>query len=205
MQIENNKKAADEVLDTSTGSEMDMDTQIEEMNSRIQDMEAWGQSLGWKSPPSPTQLITKRTEYHVDDAVEADNGGKNKVHSPSTASSVDPNSPKCTDDNDSVHSQDDHGLPSQQSKIFETKQVPLRVTSGPGIERNDEDLIELLKVKPKRVPELRTHDGFQKFFSGMSEKRMRRLLERAFENLPKNVSRKKIKRRMALMEGFLRK
>ena len=40
------QKAADELLDTSTGSEMDMDTQIEEMNSRIQDMEAWGQSLG---------------------------------------------------------------------------------------------------------------------------------------------------------------
>ena len=85
----------------------------------------------------------------MDDAVEADNGGKNKVHSPSTASSVDPNSLKGTDDNDSVHSQDDHGLPTQQSKIFESKQGSLRLTSGPGIERNDEDLIELLKVKPK--------------------------------------------------------
>ena len=73
------KKAADAVLDTSTGSEMDMDTQIEEMNSRIQDMEDGVRSLGWKSPPSPTQLITKRTEYHVDDAVEADNGGKNST------------------------------------------------------------------------------------------------------------------------------
>ena len=205
MQIESNKKSADEVLDTSTGSEMDIDLQIEEMNSRIQDMEAWGHSLGWKSPPSPTQMITKHSEYHVDDAVDADNGGKNKVHSPSTGSTVDPNSPKCTDDNDSVHSQDEHGLPVKELENFESKQWASRMTIGPGIERNDDDLVELLKVKPKRVPELRTHDGFQKFFSGMSEKRMRRLLEMAFENLPKNVSRKKIKRRMALMKGFLRK
>ena len=72
------------------------------MNSRIKDMEAWGNSQGFKSPPSPTQLIAHtKINYNVDDAIEEageedeEEGGK--ISSPSTKS----NSPKDNGDNDS--------------------------------------------------------------------------------------------------------
>lgn len=197
-----------DVLDISTGSETDMDLQIEEMNSRIKDMEAWGNSQGFKSPPSPTQLIANtKINYNIDDAIEEEAGEEDeeeeggKISSPSTKS----NSPKDNGDNDSVHSQDNHGLPTNDNAGSKKSGKISSSSFGAAVERDDLDLIELLKVKPKRVPELRTHDGFQKFFQGIEEKRMKRLLERAFEDLPSKVSRKKIKRRMALMEGFLRK
>jgi len=61
----------------------------------------------------------------------------------------------------------------------------------------------MLKLKPKRVPELRTEEGFQTFFQGINEKRMRRLLETAYEHLKDREREKKVQRRLKLLNGHM--
>ena len=67
--------------------------------------------------------------------------------------------------------------------------------------RADRELITMLKIKPKRVPQLRTEEGFQMYFEGISEARMRSLLEQAYEHLKPKERAKKVRRRMALLAG----
>jgi hypothetical protein len=67
--------------------------------------------------------------------------------------------------------------------------------------RADSELITMLKIKPKRVPQLRTEEGFQLYFEGISEARMRSLLEQAYEHLKPKERAKKVRRRMALLAG----
>jgi hypothetical protein len=180
-------KSASDDNSSETNSEADIDAQIEEMNSRIQRCEAWGNSVGYKSPASPTTSPGVKAAFK-------------RTPSPKAVS------PAISD----------HGLPSStdeggrkpgtakaagQDGDAGRKKLEL----GNAVYREDEDLIELLRVKPKRVPELRTHDGFQQFFSGIQEKRMRRLLSKAFDGMESKDKRKKIKRRMALLDGFMRK
>ena len=67
--------------------------------------------------------------------------------------------------------------------------------------RADSELITMLKIKPKRVPQLRTEEGFQLYFKGISKTRMQSLLERAYEHLKPKERAKKVRRRMALLDG----
>ena len=67
--------------------------------------------------------------------------------------------------------------------------------------RDDSELISMLKIKPKRVPELRTEEGFQMYFHGISESRMKNLLEEAYQHLKPKERAKKVSRRMALLAG----
>ena len=174
------KSTLAESEETST-SETDMDAQIEEMNERIQQCEQWGNRVGLSSPASPRELTptTRSGEY------------SNSTPSPKLSPA------------DSDGKVDLPGLKVETDEIRAS--VVKKLVLGSAVTRKDEDLIELLRVKPKRVPELRTHDGFQQFFNGIEEKRMKRLLDRAFEGLEPKNKRKKIKRRMALLEGFMRK
>ena len=71
---------------------------------------------------------------------------------------------------------------------------------GAALLRTDQELIDMLKIKPKRVPQLRTEEGFQSFFNGIEQKRMRMLLERAYEHLKEREREKKVRRRLKLLE-----
>jgi hypothetical protein len=70
--------------------------------------------------------------------------------------------------------------------------------------QTDEELIELLRKKPKHVPEMKTKDSFRRFFSQMTKERLQRLLETAYDNLDPAEQSKKVKKRMALVEGWCR-
>jgi len=78
-----------------------------------------------------------------------------------------------------------------------------REEEGEALGRSDEELIVMLKLKPKRVPELRTEEGFQTFFQGINQKRMRRLLEMAYEHLKDREREKKVQRRLKLLSGHM--
>jgi hypothetical protein len=77
------------------------------------------------------------------------------------------------------------------------------IFEGEALGRSDEQLVTMLKLKPKRVPELRTEEGFQTFFQGINEKRMRRLLETAYEHLKDREREKKVQRRLKLLNGHM--
>jgi hypothetical protein len=68
---------------------------------------------------------------------------------------------------------------------------------GEGSELSDEDLIEMLKLPPKHVPQLRTRDAFRSFFKGFSCERMRRLLVAACPD------EKKVEKRFDLVKDLL--
>lgn len=76
--------------------------------------------------------------------------------------------------------------------------------SGKANFMDDNELISMLKKKPKRVKVLRTRESFQDFFSGMAAKRMHFLLTCAFEELPEDKRAEKISKRLSLVEAVLR-
>ena len=41
--------------------------------------------------------------------------------------------------------------------------------AGPAVGMSDDSLVELLKRPPKHVPELRTREGYRRYFAGMPE------------------------------------
>ena len=67
----------------------------------------------------------------------------------------------------------------------------------------DDYLVTMLREKPKHVKVLQTKDAFQRFFSGISRRRMELLLREAYaENYSSDVEAK-VAKRMALMEGWM--
>jgi hypothetical protein len=50
---------------------------------------------------------------------------------------------------------------------------------GPGVEKSDEALIDMLKKKPKSVPEIHNRESFRRFFSGFPRARFLMLLQKA--------------------------
>ena len=64
---------------------------------------------------------------------------------------------------------------------------------------SDEELVQLLRQKPKHVPNLRTRQGYCRFFSAVPKPRMRHLLSVAYGNLTHKERRKKVSKRMSLL------
>ena len=60
-------------------------------------------------------------------------------------------------------------------------------------------LVELLRLRPKDVPALRTRIGFQRFFRGMERAKLERLLHEAFSHLDKEARSAKIQKRLGLL------
>jgi len=50
---------------------------------------------------------------------------------------------------------------------------------GPGVEKSDEVLVDMLRKKPKLVPEIHNRESFRKFFSGFPKARFLMLLKKA--------------------------
>ena len=60
-------------------------------------------------------------------------------------------------------------------------------------------LVAMLRERPKNVPLLRTRADFQRFFRGMSRRRLRRLLQDAYADLPEQPRAAKVKKRLLLL------
>ncbi len=74
---------------------------------------------------------------------------------------------------------------------------------GEGCSLSDESLITMLKQPPKAVAMLRTKSGFQDFFRGISEHRMKSLLMQAYGNLNELDRDQKVKKRLELLAEVL--
>ena len=60
-------------------------------------------------------------------------------------------------------------------------------------------LVDMLKRPPKHVPELRTREGFRRYFSGMARARMEALLAQSYADLEPADALKKVKKRLGLV------
>ncbi|CAM9471048.1 unnamed protein product, partial [Choristocarpus tenellus] len=75
---------------------------------------------------------------------------------------------------------------------------------GPAVGMQDDELLHMLSMQPKSVPELRTRDSFRGFFRGMPADRMSRLLRGAFEGaLPPEEAERKVEKRINLVNDML--
>lgn len=75
---------------------------------------------------------------------------------------------------------------------------------GRAVSMGDAELIELLRMKPKSTAVLRTTANFQDFFSGLTNARMKDLLEQAYASVSDPVEHKeKVDKRLRLMSGYL--
>merc|ERR1711865_59275 len=69
--------------------------------------------------------------------------------------------------------------------------------------QTDEELVHLLRQKPKNVPELRTRESFRRFFAGMERSRLQNLLETSYDKLAPEDRTKKVLKRLKLVEDIL--
>eukprot|EP00953_Heterococcus_sp_UTEX-ZZ885_P034239 17749-Heterococcus_DN1.PRE.1 len=70
----------------------------------------------------------------------------------------------------------------------------------------DSELIVLLQQPPKSVPQLRSQEGFRRFFRGTTEHRMRRLLCEAYSSsglLSAADAQRKVAKRIELVSDVL--
>jgi hypothetical protein len=71
---------------------------------------------------------------------------------------------------------------------------------GEGVSKRDDELVELLRQRPKYVPMLRSRDSFRAFFRGVERARMEALLREAFVALEPADRDEKVLKRMQLLE-----
>jgi len=65
---------------------------------------------------------------------------------------------------------------------------------------SDSELVAMLRLKPKEVPQMRTRNSFKKFFNGMPRKKLEMLLRRAYSDLgDQELSDSKVQKRIAMM------
>lgn len=74
---------------------------------------------------------------------------------------------------------------------------------GAALSLDDDALLAMLRQPPKLVRHLRTREGFRRFFTGIPESRMRRLLTAAFENEPEDEARRRLEKRLALLSDVM--
>jgi hypothetical protein len=78
------------------------------------------------------------------------------------------------------------------------------VPVGRGVSKPDNDLVLLLREKPKNTADLRTPASFQQYFSGISRDRMLILLDHAYSNVLDEAEKKeKVEKRLRLLDGFM--
>lgn len=73
---------------------------------------------------------------------------------------------------------------------------PTQDERGPACHVSNDLIIEWMKTKHKRVAEIKTRDGFRRFFRGIEEDRLQCILKEVF------ADSEKIRRRMQLMQGY---
>jgi hypothetical protein len=79
-------------------------------------------------------------------------------------------------------------------------------STGPAVGMQDSELVALLQQPPKTVPQLRSQEGFRRFFRGITEHRMRRLLCEAYTSsglLSAADAQRKVAKRIELVSDVL--
>jgi len=74
---------------------------------------------------------------------------------------------------------------------------------GAALDLSDEQLVHMLSQPPKAVPTIKTKSGFQGFFRGMPQDRMRELLRAAYKDMTDLDRDNKVKKRMELLGDVL--
>jgi len=69
--------------------------------------------------------------------------------------------------------------------------------------QTDEELVDLLRQKPKNVPVMRTKESFRRFFAGMKKNRLKALLEESYDTLAGEERAKKVQKRLSLVADIL--
>jgi len=103
---------------------------------------------------------------------------------------------------DSNHLETKKSVTPPQQKNRTSSALPL----GAAVTIDDDTLIVMLRQPPKAVRHLRTRDGFRRFFSGISERRMRHLLTAAFfldAAEPDDDAKRRFDKRMALLSDVV--
>lgn len=95
----------------------------------------------------------------------------------------------------------DDPYPPRCDTLRHIEETGLRV--GAALSLDDDALLAMLRQPPKLVRHLRTRDGFRRFFTGISESRMRRLLTAAFKNEPEEEARRRLEKRLALLSDVM--
>eukprot|EP01006_Ploeotia_vitrea_P035503 TRINITY_DN65895_c10_g1_i3.p1 TRINITY_DN65895_c10_g1~~TRINITY_DN65895_c10_g1_i3.p1 ORF type:complete len:227 (-),score=9.86 TRINITY_DN65895_c10_g1_i3:49-636(-) len=91
----------------------------------------------------------------------------------------------------------------QSSKVIQTNTSK----AASALSYSDEELIILLRDKPKNREELRTERNYKNFFTGVQRKNMERLLNTAYSNpdlpITSEECEAKVRKRMKLLEDVL--
>ena len=74
---------------------------------------------------------------------------------------------------------------------------------GGALDKSDSELITMLQMPPKHVPQLRTREGFRRFFAGIETNRMQSLLTTAYSEKEPEEAAKKVAKRMQLIADVL--
>lgn len=93
-------------------------------------------------------------------------------------------------------------LPEAQHKPS-IRPPALRSATGPALDMSDQELVAMLRRPPKHVPQLRTRDGFRRFFAGMPQAHMRALLQHAYDDREAADAAKRVAKRMDLVADLL--
>jgi hypothetical protein len=75
---------------------------------------------------------------------------------------------------------------------------------GEALDMDDAELVGMLRLPPKSVPQLRTRESFRAFFRNMDPLRMERLLQTAYQDLGADERFDKMTRRMEVLRGALK-
>jgi len=89
------------------------------------------------------------------------------------------------------------GLHSKVSSITNTSSQ--KKVLGTAISMADKEIINLLKMKPKNVPEFKTRNGFKRFFEGMDQARIINLLQEAYQDIDEIKRNEKIQSRLDIL------
>lgn len=74
---------------------------------------------------------------------------------------------------------------------------------GPANALSDEDLVALLRLPPKQVPQLRTKNSFSQYFAGMKASRFTNVIHRAYEDIDEGERGAKVEKRLSLVRDVL--
>lgn len=179
------------------------------------DKKLMSMSLKIDSKPKPSPKPKKRVAK-VDDSKKSTSEDitDHRGCTPSTNVHVDAQTSVATPQKNSLEA-DVRNSPSNIAREIENAakskkksgdKVKIEVASeaaGDALALSDEQLVYMLSQPPKAVPSIKTKSGFQGFFRGMPEERMRDLLREAYKDMTDLDRDNKVKKRMELLGDVL--
>jgi hypothetical protein len=99
-------------------------------------------------------------------------------------------------------------LPASRSSSGRSVEAQKTPSSGPALSLSDDEIVALLRQRPKDVPQLHSRESFRRYFLGFPKARMLDLLRRAFSaGVPcasdDDNAEARAQRRLQLLDGVL--